>query len=838
MNLLRKSLTLTLVLLALGLQVATAQSKLYPPHFDLNEVTLLQSPMQRAMDKNIELLLQYDTDRLLTPFVRQAGLTAGRYQTWLTDHPNFENWGGDGFDLSGHVGGHYLSALALAYAASHSTLQRTDLKARMDYMIDVLKDCQDAFKDDKAGMRGFIGGQPINEVWRALYSGDIKPFMKVRGWVPFYCEHKVMAGLRDAYVYGHSQTAGQMLRAMAEWALGLVAQVSDDDMQKVLDVEHGGMNEVLVDCYALFGDRRYLDTARKYSHLVMVDGMVPLDRTFLDNKHANTQVPKYIGFERIGESDPVESLCRAAAENFWADVAENRTTCIGGNSVGEHFLSVRNSNRYIDHSDGPESCNSNNMLKLSEMLADRTNAARYADFYEQTMWNHILTTPAPETGGYVYFTTLRPQGYRIYSKVNEGMWCCVGTGMENHSKYGHFIYTHDNDSVLYVNLFTASRLENKTFAVTQRTKYPYEQQSIITIDRGGQFTLAIRHPWWTTKDYQISVNGHPVNLSLRPGQSTYARLTRKWKKGDVVRVQIPMELRMSLCPNMKDYMAFHYGPLLLAAQTTAATAADEAEGLKAEKLQGEYAGSGRMDHAPGSVGKALSLTTAPMLIGDRVEVMWRLKQKDAQKLQWAIDVSGAPIDGYQWKTLTLRPFYEIHHARYMVYWYQATPEAFLASDIMRDERERKALDQRTIDFVATGEQQSEAGHDYRYSDDSHAGSYQDETFRDAQQGGFVEYSLYNKTGKTSGLSLMLRFTTADRGRTATLTVDGRTLAEITIPEKAENGRSGFYNVEYALPEQMLTDADGKPRQKLAVRLAATGQSPIPGWYYLRLVETK
>lgn len=181
-------------------------------------------------------------------------------------------------------------------------------------------------------------------------------------------------------------------------------------MQSVLNAEHGGMAEVLADAYTLFGDSRYLEAAKKYSHQTMVSGMQTLNTTFLDNLHANTQVPKYIGFERIAEDDAAATRYATAARNFWSDVANNRTTCIGGNSVEEHFLSKTNSNRYIDKADGPESCNSNNMLKLSEMLADQTHDARYADFYEYTMLNHILSTQDPTTGGYVYFTTLRPQG--------------------------------------------------------------------------------------------------------------------------------------------------------------------------------------------------------------------------------------------------------------------------------------------------------------------------------------------------------------------------------------------------------------------------------------------
>lgn len=815
-----------------------AQELIYPHHFNLSQVTLLDSPMKQAMDLNIHVLLDYDADRLLTPFIRQAGLTTGRYTNWLALHPNFQNWGGNGFDLSGHVGGHYLSALAMAYAACKDTPTRALLKTRLDYMLSILKDCQDVYQHDKTGMKGFLGGQPINEVWRELYQGNAKAFDPVRGWVPFYCEHKVMAGLRDTYLYTGNKTAKEMYRKMADWAVALISHLSAEQMQSILNTEQGGMNEVLADAYTIFGNKKYLEAAKAFSHQEMVDGMQTLNTTFLDNRHANTQVPKYIGFERIAEENSADKRYAMAAQNFWADVAKNRTTCIGGNSVEEHFLSKGNSNRYIDWPDGPESCNTNNMLKLSELLADRTHDARYADFYEYATLNHILSTQDPKTGGYVYFTTLRPQGYRIYSQVNQAMWCCVGTGMENHSKYGQFVYTHDADSVLYVNLFTPSHLADRRFDVTQTTSYPYSQQATLTINREGNFSLAIRHPWWTTADYRITVNGEPQAVKTTVGQASYVKLHRQWKAGDKVQVDLPMAMRVVPCPNLPDYVAFEYGPVLLAAKTTAENQLEaDTTGLKTEILQNEYAGEGRMDHAPGAVGKSLPLTSAPMLIGERNQIFQRITKSAPAKLQFTLDVSRPDAKNYHWTKLTLQPFATIHHTRYSCYWYQQTANEYAHSDMAETERQADALARRTLDFVSPGEQQNEAGHEYNYSTDAHAGSFRDETYRDAQKGGYVQYSLFNTEAAADSLAILCRFTTADKGRQATLTVNGMPIAKIIIPEKAEGDRNGFFNVEYPLPVNLLRDKLGKATTKFLVRLSADGNTPNPGWYGLRLVRT-
>lgn len=829
----------TLAALLFALPLGTqAQSQIYPEHFDLTQVTLLDGPQKTAMDLNNQLLLQYDVDRLLTPFVRQAGLNSGKYAGWVSTHPTFPNWGQSDWSLEGHVGGHYLTALALACASTDDAAVKAQLQTRLDYMLGVLKDCQDAYDANTQGMYGFLGGQPINQIWTGLYQGNLAPFKQYGGWVPFYCEHKVLAGLRDAWLYTGSTLARDIYKKMCDWSVNVVSKLTTDQMQDILGWEHGGMNEPLADAYRLFGDSRYLDAAKKYSHQWMVNEMQTLNTGFLDGKHANTQVPKYIGFERIyqetkRDGSGVMNSYHTAALNFWQDVAKNRTVCIGGNSVGEHFLAASRASQYIDNLDGPESCNTNNMLKLSEDLFDTTHDAKYADFYEAALWNHILSTQDPTTGGYVYFTTLRPQGYRIYSQVNQGMWCCIGTGMENHGKYGHFVYTHSADNqTLYVNLFTASRLVCDDFVVTQQTQFPYEQGTKLTIEQGGTFTLSLRHPAWAGEGFAVTVNGSPVDITVVKGVASYVSISRDWTAGDVVEVSLPMELRYEVCPNYTDYIAFKYGPILLAAQTTAASEAEAAStGLGYEALQNEYGGEGRMDHAPGSRAKSLGLSSAPLLIGKRAEVLQRITPT-AEALTFNLDVSRG-----KWSTLRLVPFYTIHHARYSCYFYQQTEEEFAKTNMGRLDQLEAQLTARTLDFVATGEQQSEAGHQGKYSSDSGKGSYNGEFYRDAQRGGWFEYVL-DTEGRTDSVSLLLRMTTADRGRVGTIYIDGTELAAVTVPSMhtmAED--NGFFNEEYALPAELLTQADGTPKTQITFRFVASGSTPIPGLYYVRLLRS-
>lgn len=844
-------LTLSAALLFSG--TVFAQSEIYRQHFNLEEIELLEGPFKSAQDLNIQLLLSYDANRLLTPFVRQSGLSAttdknNPYYQWEQKHPNHENWGSGSFRLDGHVGGHYLSALALAYAASHNTEERKQLLAKIDYVLPILKDCQDAFKNDQTGLYGYLGGQPINEAWQSLYTGKTDSFRQVRGWVPFYCEHKVLAGLRDIALYTtddkqckRASLALEMFRKLSDWSVNVVANLSDADLQHVLDTEHGGMNETLVDAYRMFGDNKYLKAAKRYSHQTMVQGMQEQSETFLDGKHANTQVPKYIGFARIAQEDASANDYQTAAVNFWNDVTQNRTVCIGGNSVNEHFFGKAYGTRYLDETNGPESCNSNNMLKLSEDLFDSFHDAKYADFYESTMYNHILSTQDPETGGYVYFTPLRPQSYRIYSKVDQDMWCCVGTGMENHSKYGHFIYTHKGDSVLYVNLFTASKLTNKHFALTQKTQFPTEQGSTLMLNKGGKFTIAIRKPQWVAEGFSVLVNNQPVEVSEVPA-SGYVRVERKFKKGDVIEVKLPMSLRCETCPNLPDYIAFKYGPLLLAARTTSVSPseANQANGLLYEALPHEYALGERMGHAPDSYAPKRSLGSMPMLIGQRSEVLKRV-QPTEKPLVFKLDVTRTDTSArqYAWKELLLEPFYQLHHSRVNVYWYQQTYEQYLQSTWAQAEVKAQQLEARTLDRVDVGQQQAEAGV-VTYSADSENGTYNGEDYRHTQANGWIQIELQNPEATTAAenakLSLVMRFASADRNRSCSLYVNGQLLQKYTLPTQGlKTDGNGFCNVEFPLGN-LAFDAVGKPLKQLSVRLVASDKTMNPGLYYVRLVK--
>jgi uncharacterized protein len=366
-----------------------AQDKLYPNTFPLGDVKLLNGPFKHARDLNIQTLLKYDVDRLLAPYRKEAGLPAK-----ASCYPNWEG-------LDGHVGGHYLSAMAMNYAAT----KNPDCKKRMEYMLSELKICQDAnaINNPEWGI-GYVGGMPNSKaIWSKLKTGDFSTYFS--SWAPWYNLHKMFAGLRDAWLYGGSEEAKTIFLKFCDWGINLTYGLTNDQMQIMLDTEHGGMDEIFADAYQMTGDEKYLITAKRFSHRMLLDAMAA-GQDNLDNKHANTQIPKVSGFQRIAELTHDEEYVKASSF-FWETVTKNRSLAFGGNSRKEHFPTVKASSDFINDVEGPESCNSYNMLKLTEDLFRANPLAKYIDYYERTLYNHILSTQHPVHGGYVYFTPAR-----------------------------------------------------------------------------------------------------------------------------------------------------------------------------------------------------------------------------------------------------------------------------------------------------------------------------------------------------------------------------------------------------------------------------------------------
>ena len=788
-----KSIFLSLLFGAVAM-TATAQNGLYANEFPLGDVTLLDGPLKHARDLNIKTLLKYDCDRLLAPYRKEAGLEPKA--------KTYPNWDG----LDGHVGGHYLTAMAINAATGDEECRR-----RMEYMISEIAECAEANKKNHPEWGvGYMGGMPNSaKIWSSFKEGDFRVYNG--SWAPFYNLHKMYAGLRDAWVYCGNAQAKKLFLEFCDWAVNITSKLSDQQMEQMLGNEHGGMNEVIADAYAMTGDRKYLECARRFSHKRL---LTPLSQRqdCLDNLHANTQIPKVVGFERIAEVSGDE-VYHTAASYFWDIVTGERTLAFGGNSRREHFPAKDACMDFINDIDGPETCNTNNMLKLTEDLHRRNPEARYADFYEQAMMNHILSSQHPEHGGYVYFTPERPRHYRNYSAPNEAMWCCVGTGMENHGKYGQFIYTHVGDA-LFVNLFVASELNWKERGVVlrQETAFPYGEESRITITKGkGSFSLHLRYPGWVRPgEFKVEVNGKPV--SVISGPSSYVTIDRKWKRGDVVTIHFPMHASLKYLPNVPQYVALMYGPILLGMKTGTE---DMAHLIADDSRFGQYAS-----------GAKLPVDQAPILINNNIETIpSQLTPVAGKPLHFTL--STKMVNGISGE---LQPFFEIHDSRYMMYWLALTEISYqqYLDRLAQEEKERQALEARTIDKVQPGEQQPETDHKME-TDGSYTGNSNNVFFRDARDGHSFSYLM--QTDGRNDLSLRLKYWGVGEWKTHEFDIFVDDVLVRSVNNTGKYRISEFKYETYELPASVL-----QGKQQVRVKFVAAKGRQIGEIYEVRLVR--
>lgn len=775
------------LLLVLGAMQAQA-AELFP----LADVRLGPGPFLDAQTTDLNYLMALEPDRLLAPFLREAGLQPRQ--------PSYGNWESSGLD--GHMGGHYLSALALMAASTGDA----GVRQRLDYFVAQLKRAQDANGD------GYLGGIPGGRAaWRDIAAGKLHAdSFSVNGkWVPWYNLHKTFAGLRDAYRYAGNEDAKAMLVALSDWALRLSSHLSEEQMQAMLKSEHGGMNEVLADVARITGDDKYMALALKFSHQAILQ---PLERREdkLTGLHANTQIPKVIGFKRIGELTGRKDM-EQAAEYFWQTVVDHRSVAIGGNSVKEHFHDDKDFRPMVEEVEGPETCNTYNMLRLTAMLFQSSDKAAYADYYERALYNHILASQRPDSGGFVYFTPMRPNHYRVYSQVDQAMWCCVGSGIESHAKYGEFIYAHEKDA-LFVNLFIPSTLDwrEKGVRVSQSNRFPDQDSTRITIEGDARFALKIRYPAWVAPGrLAVRVNGKPVRLDARPG--SYASIERAWKKGDKVDVTLPMTTRLEQMPDKSNWYAVLHGPVVLAAKTNP---------FPNEHLK-FLADDTRMGHV--AAGQVCPLEAAPVFVSDSRDFVRRFKPVKGKPLTFT-----APglVQGGAGSSTEFIPFFRLHDARYMLYWQQSTPGEYarMKLDNAAREAERLALDAQTIDQVAPGEQQPEVDHGFK-GEGADAGIKGGRHWRNASK--WFSYRLSDPKGEAR--LLRLTFARADAGRRFDVLVNGERVAQVALAgDEAEE----FYAHDVALAPELVQRSGGA----LEVKFVAADGSKAGNLYGLRLLR--
>lgn len=707
----------------------------------------------------LQYILRLDPDRLLAPCYEAVGRKSEakgkKYGGWESQQ------------IAGHSLGHYISALSDFYASTGNP----DVKAKLDYVISELKNIQ---RED-----GYIGGV-TSKPFEMAFAGklNVEGFSLNGYWVPWYSVHKIYAGLVDAYKIAGNQEALEILKKMADWAYNGSKNMSDDQFQKMLLCEHGGMNEVMADLYGITKDDKYLYMAKRFTQKIIID---PLSKGIdeLQGLHANTQIPKIIGAARIYELTG-DDYYGNAVKFFFNTVVDHRSFVIGGNSVSEHFgpSDVENLAK-----DSCETCNTYNMLKLAEHIFSWEKDSKYADYYEKALYNHILASQDPQTGAKTYFVSTYPGHFKVYGTEENAFWCCTGTGMENPGRYNRFVYYLENDD-LYINLFIASTLEikDKGIKLEQITNFPYEAGTTIKVVEANdkKLNIKIRVPYWINGQVTAKV-GNETYVSDKKG---YLTISRVWKKGEELKISTPMNLHEYVSMDNPNKVAVMYGPIVLAAA------------LGTEKFP-----------AKDIIPNHLSLMNwakidVAKIISDEKDISKWVKIVDLKTLTFAIDKSLTSDN----KEITLKPFYNIHHERYSLYFEKYTNEELKSGDTKIKTRDEILADT-TIDIVKTGEQQSEIEHkfDSKLSNTGYLSSI-DMRWRDAKKGGFIKYTLEINSKKET--ALMVTYYDKDKSvagaeRIFDILVNDIKVAEV---ELKGTGKDKAVDFVYNLPKEVIEKA--------------------------------
>ncbi|MBD0836803.1 glycoside hydrolase family 127 protein [Aestuariibaculum suncheonense] len=777
----------SLLMLSTLLSQAQKQVEVFP----LNQVSVTSGVFKKASETDFDYIQQLNPDRLLAPFLREAGLKPKE-----ASYTNWENTG-----LDGHILGHYVSALSMYYAST----KNPEAEELLDYTLSELQRVQGV------NGNGYIGGIPgSSDLWQEIKAGKIKAgsFSLNDKWVPLYNIHKTFAGLKDAWMHAEKVEAKDMLIKLTDWFIDSTKDLTDAQVQDMLRSEHGGLNEVFAEVYNITGDKTYLDLAKRFSEKALLNPLSE-NEDILTGMHANTQIPKFIGFERISQLDH-DLKYHDAAAYFYDNVTQHRSLSIGGNSVREHFNPIDDFSSVLAGEQGPETCNTYNMLKLSKLLFEDTGDDNYIEFYESALYNHILSSQNPN-GGFVYFTPMRPGHYRVYSQPETSFWCCVGSGLENHTKYNELIYAKTKDT-LYVNLFIPSKVEwkEKEAEIIQNTNFPEESitQLVWHSKKKTKATLKLRYPAWVKPgELKLFINKKLMDVDTQPGH--YISITRNWKQADTIEMQLPMHLSLEQIPDKSGYVSVKYGPIVLAA----VTGEDNQVGLFADDSRGGHIANGPF----------LPLTEVPMFVSENLQsILNSIKPIEGKPLNFS---TGDMVYPNPFKGLILQPFYKIHEKRYAIYFKKETPESLAKMKQALEEKQKAEAYLRsiTIDYVAPGEQQPESDHGIE-SQSSNNGVHQNRHWRDAS--GWFSYNLNNKAHKAK--ALRITYFGGDRDRTFKILINGGLIAEVTLDGSKGNT---FYDVDYVIPSILIEGND-----ILKVRFEAEAGSVAGGIYGVRLIS--
>lgn len=756
----------------------------------MQNVQLLDGIYRASQEKGKEYLLYLDVDRLVAPCYEGVSETPKK--------PRYQGWETTG--ISGHSIGHWLSAAATMYSLSNDDR----LLEKLEYAVNELASVQEIDGD------GFVSGFS-RTCFDNVFTGDfeVDNFSLGGGWVPWYSIHKIYAGLIDTYLLTGNKQALTVVIKLADWAKRGTDRLDDNQFQKMLICEHGGMIEAMADLYKITNNQKYLDLAIRFYHQAVLD---PLSKGVddLQGKHANTQIPKVIGAAKLFELSGDDKYKRIA-EFFWSQVTNHRSYVIGGNSIGEHFGPSNTEELGITTT---ETCNTYNMLKLTERLFDWNQNVEYIDYYEKALYNHILASQDPDSGMKTYFVSTQPGHFKVYCSPDESFWCCTGTGMENPARYNRAIYYRDQGD-LYINLFIASeiRLEDKNVIIRQVTTFPETEKTTLVFDSATDenIILHIRVPKWISGQVFAVVNEKKQYASSKNG---YLTIEGTWNAGDIIEIQLPMELNITRSKHDVNKSAILYGPIVLAG-------ALGTENFPESDIQADHL---KLNNHP--------LIEVPDLISNESDLRKWIKPT-SDPLTFITDAVGQPGN----KRVTLIPFYKLHHQRYTIYW-NVMDEISYRSFVDKEKEDAARLRAMTVDVVNPNEQQPEVDHSIKKKS-SRSGYLNtfNRGWRDSINEGYFSYKM--TVSPVEQMYLLVTYSGNDAKlhengkaypRDFTIQVNNSVIAHQTL----EGNKPGkLFNVCYEIP---LSITNGK--DKVEVAFSSEEEKVAGGVYGVRIVNDK
>lgn len=778
---------------------------LYPNSVDLfplKDVRITEGQFKHIQDLNHQYLLSLEPDRLLSWFRREAGLTpkAKPYPLWESE--DFQ-WTGP---LAGHIMGFYLSSMSMLY----QTTGDPQIINRLKYTLAGLKEVQDTNGDGYllATRRGRL-------VFSEVVSGNFKTSNPVINdvWEPVYIMNKIMLGLYNTFTMCELNEAKPILVKMADWfGHGIIDKLSHDDIQKLLVCEHGSINESYINVYQITGEEKYLRWAERLND---EDMWIPLSKgeDILHGWHANTQIPKFTGFTNVYRFNDDKRLYNAA-RMFWDIVTNRHTWSNGGNSTGEHFFPEGEFANRVQNFGGPESCNSVNMMRLTEILLQTEADVKYVDYYEKVLFNHVLANFEPVEGMCCYYTSMRPGHYKTHAYPYDSFWCCVGTGLEAPTKFAKLIYMHTDNS-LYVNMFIPSVLEwkEKGISVVQQTKYPDSNSVKLLFEtkenKDANFKLKIRKPFWAEdKTFKVRVNGRTSKWKI--SEDGYIDIVRVWRNGDKVDIEFEPKLDVQYLKNSTRYCSVNYGAISM--------------GMKIDNTNIDSTDFRSPTKTVADI--FIPISDVPVMYGTPEEIKSRMKilKGDQLKIEYAPEEAESSY---------LVPFNRIHYSRYALYFVRVDDEmeyhrSVKASSDYNGVKPEMQIS--VVDSVIIGDAKSETMHKAEFVSCNSGSLDMKKYWRRATEGGFMMYNLKSLPDKHMTLWITTRAADQDI-YSYSVRVDGREMKTFERHGDRKNLATDYFYERIDLPNDLT-----QGKKDITVKIEAIGRGRTADVLDVRLQE--